>query len=229
VRDVRSFDLTVACCAQRIAFCFVRGAVCSYSLSGFEDSDDEKDVTIKASAIAKPAARSGPPRPTKSAARLVGGNTNRPQPHRRTAATKATTKIPKVATVREDSDDDWDADFAAEPVRTQEPTTKPRKKHLSRPSMDDISAFLDSNDLAQATTPLPVSKPAAARPTGNVLSRFKENVEDDFEDFDLETASLQDEFQDADNLRQRMQLNATNPEDLEEELFMEFDENGQWT
>jgi len=200
------------------------------SLSGFEDSDEDKDVTIKASAASKlAAARSGPPRPTKSAARLVGGNTSRPQPHRRTAATKATTKIPKVSTVREDSDDDWDADFAPEPVRTQEPTTKPRKKHLSRPSMDDISAFLDSNDLAQATTPVPVAKPAAARPTGSILSRFKENVEDDFEDFDLETASLQDEFQDADNLRQRMQLNATNPDDLEEELFMEFDENGGCT
>lgn len=202
---------------------------CVDSLSGFDTDEDDKDVTIKASAHPKPAQKSGPPRPTKSAARLVGGPASRPQAQRRTAATKATTQIPKVQPVPEDNDDNWDDYFGTEPVRPQEVASKARKKHLSRPSMEDISAFLDSSDLG-VTAPLPVAKPAAQRPTGNILSRFKEEAEeDDFEDFDLETSSMEDDFQDADNLRQRMQLNATNPDDLEEELFMEFDENGRQT
>src|SRR3546814_8680772 len=126
------------------------------SLSEFDDDDDEtdKDITIKCMPKATP--RSGPPRPTKSSAKLVGsGNTNRPPAHRRPAASKATTKLPKAALDR-DSDDDWDADF--EPVQAKTVAAKPKKKHLSHPSMDDISAFLDSNDLGMTAT-MPADKP----------------------------------------------------------------------
>lgn len=68
-----------------------------------------------------------------------------------------------------------------------------------------------------------------ARKPDNVLSRFKEDADEDFEDFALDTASAEEEVvPDADKLRQRLQAKATDVEEADDDfLNYQFEETGE--